>query len=150
MIFAAIVYVVDALIFGEYVIAGLVALVTLVPAVSGVVRGQGLAIAKALVGVGMAACVWGTVRANNTLARHRAHQIVAACDAFSRDQGRLPDSLAQLVPRYLPSVPLAKYTLLSNRFFYFAGERHSLMWVETPPFGRPTYSFEERRWGYLD
>jgi len=41
------------------------------------------------------------------------------------------------VPDFVPSVPLAKYTLVFNTFMYMAGPgHHSLVWIALPPFGR--------------
>jgi hypothetical protein len=88
---------------------------------------------------------------NNKLARQRAEEVVAAIEAFRAKENRYPANLQELVPGYLPSVPLAKYTLMFNEFRYLPSVTDpSLMYIALPPFGRPTYRFKERRWGYLD
>jgi hypothetical protein len=65
--------------------------------------------------------------------------------------GHYPDQLSDLVPVLLPSVPREKYVLGFGRFEYHVAQgRHTLGYTALPPFGRPFYVFEERRWGYLD
>lgn len=105
------------------------------------------------IGIGLVAVVAVFVlnAANNRLARHRAESVVAAVEAFHADQKRYPASLQELQPRYLESVPLAKYTLLFNDFRYLVyKDDATLMYVALPPFGRPSYRFKDKRWGYLD
>lgn len=88
---------------------------------------------------------------NNQMARSRAENLAAAVEAFHRDQQRYPHRLDELVPRYLPRLPLAKYTLIFNEFHYIPGEQNpGLLYVELPPFGRPVYSFQRKEWSYLD
>lgn len=48
-------------------------------------------------------------------------------------------------------IPVAKYTLASNRFFYISSKNsHILFYTSMPPSGRPTYSFEKQKWAYTD
>ncbi len=101
----------------------------------------------------VAVLVLGANFANAQLARRRADTLIAACRQYEARQGRLPDRLDELAPDFIPSVPLAKYTLMPpfNMFMYMARPgQHSLMWVAFPPFGRPYYVFEDNRWGFLD
>jgi hypothetical protein len=105
------------------------------------------------VAMGMAAVllVLAINAANNQLARSRAEMVIAAINAFHAAQSRYPDALQALVPAYLPSVPHAKYTLLSNDFRYLhSGDGALLMYAALPPFGRPVYNFKTQRWGYVD
>ncbi|MHB1037554.1 MAG: hypothetical protein ACYC35_22030 [Pirellulales bacterium] len=95
----------------------------------------------------------GLVFANDAI-QHRvaeanASRIIAACEEFHAANGRFPESLDELVPRYMPSVPRAKYCHLYGEFVYFNGTPR-LMWYVVPPYGRKDYDFETRRWGYLD
>ena len=85
------------------------------------------------------------------MARQRAGTVIAAVEAFHAAEKRYPDTLAQLAPKYLESVPRAKYTVFFGDFIYFtaAGDA-TLEFVALPPFGRPTYRFARGRWGYLD
>lgn len=82
-------------------------------------------------------------------ARKGAQQIIAACEAYKRQTGRLPARLEQLVTAFLPKVPLAKYTLLYNDFWYIS-QSGMLTYVVLPPFGRRVYDFSTARWNYLD
>ncbi len=90
---------------------------------------------------------------NDQLARHRADALISACRQYEAKYQHLPATLQQLVPEFIPTVPLAKYTLssFSNRFRYTSCRgKHSLHYADASPFGRPTYYFEEGRWGYMD
>jgi len=147
-------YAVEAFFLGQGVlvllVAGIILPVSLVKGIRRRDRGLGIAI-RLVLPLAMILAAWGTIRANNALARARAERIVAAVEAYARDNGRYPNELEQLVPRYLERVPLAKYMLVFNGFRYWEIDgQHSLMWVEVPPFGRSTYSFERKKWGYLD
>ena len=80
-----------------------------------------------------------------------SQRIIAACEDFHAANGKYPESLDDLVPRYLPSVPRAKYCLQQGEFVYWPREGHPvLMWYVVPPYGRKSYDFEKRRWNYVD
>lgn len=92
-------------------------------------------------------------RKGSERAKENAGRIIAACRAFEAKHGRLPETLEQLVPDFLPSLPPAKFDGPHFGFQYDVsaeGQRHVLGWTEVIPFGRPFYVFEEDRWGYLD
>lgn len=82
----------------------------------------------------------------------RADRVVKACEQFHTANGRYPETLDELVPRYLRSVPRAKYCLFLGNFMYYAnqGLHPILVWYKLPPFGRPIYDFESGTWGYID
>jgi hypothetical protein len=89
--------------------------------------------------------------ANNHLAQSRANVLISAVKAFHDKNQRYPKSLEELVPDYVERVPLAKYTFMFNRFWYFTSDQGtSLFYVGLPPFGRPTYSFTRNAWRYMD
>ncbi len=91
------------------------------------------------------------IRLNNALAERRAEIVVAAVRQYQNKRGRFPDRLEQVAPEFLPSVPLAKYSLMYNDFQYFkSSENPRLYYVVFPPFGRSVYYFESGRWGQLD
>lgn len=88
-------------------------------------------------------------------ARRNAEVLITACRAFAAKHGRLPESLEQLVPGFLPELPPAKFSGPTFGFTYDVSgaedaPRHVLGWTDRVPFGRPFYVFEEDRWGYLD
>ncbi|NMO21981.1 hypothetical protein HPC49_46555 [Pyxidicoccus fallax] len=92
-------------------------------------------------------------RAGSERARKNADVLIAACRAFQAKHGRLPDTLEQLVPDFLPDLPPAKFAGPHFGFTYDVdaeATRHVLGWTDVMPFGRPYYVFEEDRWGYLD
>jgi hypothetical protein len=88
---------------------------------------------------------------NNTIAKRRADVLVSAVKAFHAKNQRYPKSLEELVPDYVERIPLAKYTLTFDRFWYYSeGSDTWLVYVEIPPFGRPIYHFARDEWTYLD
>lgn len=109
---------------------------------------------KAAIYTLMAVAVWATNYGNNQIARQRADMLIEACRRFEAEHHRLPAQLEELVPEFAPEVPVAKYTLSPtvNRFSYIttSSGRHLLFYVDLPPFGRPTYSFETGQWDYVD
>jgi hypothetical protein len=108
--------------------------------------------------------VWGYIAFNARLAQRRAGQLIAACRDHEAKHGRLPQTLADLVPGSLPSVPRARYTLLFGGFQYSvsaadgpaghgavpAGSTHVLQYVVLPPLLRRRYVFELDAWTTLD
>ncbi|MDB4970086.1 MAG: hypothetical protein JWN44_5775 [Myxococcales bacterium] len=100
----------------------------------------------------LALAVLGTICANNALARHNATHVIDALERYKADHCGYPQRLEDLVPGYLPSVPLAKFTLAFNSFFYSSrdGKSAHLFYIALPPFGRPTYLLEANRWTYID
>jgi hypothetical protein len=107
----------------------------------------------ALLRIAIPALTLAVVLANNSLqwriAEANSTEIIAACEAFHAANGTYPKTLGELVPRYMASVPRAKYCLIFGEFVYFP-EQPMLMWYAIPPYGREIYNFEERRWSYLD
>lgn len=97
---------------------------------------------------------------NTSLAQERAERIIAAVEAYRAQNGVYPEKLQQLVPRFIPKVPeKARMALTDSGFRYISmklndesvmNDRHMLMYVTFPPFGRRTYSFETASWGRID
>ena len=85
------------------------------------------------------------------IAEANAPRIVVACERFHAANGRFPKTLGELVPRFMPSVPRAKYCL-AGEFLYMNWEGHAplLIWYSIPVFGKNVYDFEKRRWRYID
>lgn len=89
--------------------------------------------------------------ANNKIAKYRAENLIVAVEKYHQSTGSYPEKLSDLVPAYIPEVPVAKYTLISSKFWYInSNDTVSLFYVAFPPFGRPTYSFNRQSWGYID
>jgi len=88
---------------------------------------------------------------NNQVAQSRADVLVSAVKNFYSENQRYPQSLNDLVPRYVEQIPSAKYTLTSNEFRYVNSEQGVyLEYTEVPPFGRPYFSFNKGQWLYMD
>ena len=96
----------------------------------------------------MAVAILATIYVNNRIASRRADHVIAVCRHYEAKYHRLPDSLQEVVPEFLPSIPRAKYTLLYGDFSYFVSDekKHYLYYVAFPPFARAMYSFESNRW----
>jgi hypothetical protein len=74
-----------------------------------------------------------------------AERIIKACDEYQADNGRFPDKLDDLVPKYLASVPPAKYCMTGD-FKYYSNK----LWWNRHDFHRRIYYLNERRWSALD
>lgn len=93
----------------------------------------------------------GTIVYGNVIARERAEKLIVAVEQFHAKHGRYPERLEQVVPVFIAEIPRAKYVLTAEKFSYFARDSsHWLMYVEVPPFGRRTYTFEDHKWTSLD
>ena len=85
------------------------------------------------------------------IAMANATRIIQACDQYRGANGEYPKTLDDLVPRYLNSIPTAKYCLAWSDFSYFGGPQSPILWwVSLPPFGRWGYNFERGSWRYID
>jgi hypothetical protein len=88
------------------------------------------------------------------IAMANAGRIIQACEEYRKNNGAYPERLDDLIPRYLNSVPRAKYCLQSSDFRYFVSpeppQNPILHWYQVPPFGRKVYDFETGEWHYVD
>jgi hypothetical protein len=88
---------------------------------------------------------------NNKIAEHRSEIIITALEKYNAQYQHYPDKLDELIPEFLPKIPMAKINLLGQFHYYnFKNDKHSLMYMVIPPFGRAFYSLEEKKWSYLD
>ena len=95
--------------------------------------------------------VFGLNHLNNQISQNRADILVSAVKNFYSENQHYPQSLNDLVPKYVEQIPSAKYTLMFNEFRYVNSERGVyLEYTELPPFGRPHFSFYEDQWLYMD
>ncbi len=94
--------------------------------------------------------VFGANYVNNSIAQARARELVEVIERYHTENENYPKSLQELVPRYIDKVPRAKFAM-PGEFYYATSENGAvLFYMELPPFGRSTYDFEKRSWGYLD
>lgn len=154
---AALLFVLDALVMGTGLLAAalwVLAVGWLIPKalLLFAVRRDGRSPARlAALLVLTAVAIMLTIGANNGLARRRAADLISAVELYRAASGHYPESLAVLVPAYLDEVPNAKYALAYKQFVYFKHQgRAALGFIEVPPYGRPFYDFERRRWDYLN
>lgn len=146
----------DAVINGSYLLSFFICPIWFVVALVRAARGRAspvVAVARMLIPVVTGLMVFMNAGVQNRIAKRNAVRIVEACEQYRKDTGNYPKQLDELVPQYLSSIPPAKHCCMWNKFSYQANFEQPytmLDWVELPPFGRPTYNFEERRWGYLD
>lgn len=82
------------------------------------------------------------------IAEGNASRVIAACEQYRKDTGKYPETLNELVPGYLPSIPRAKYCL-DGGFGYFNSEIGPTLYWHVGPY-RKLYSFVGQRWSYLD
>ena len=89
-----------------------------------------------------------------TNAEHRAEPIIAAVNKYQQDKGHYPDGLANLVPAYLAEIPEARIipaAFAPTGYSYFgAPDDPHLMFVDFPPFGRMSWSFQQKEWITID
>lgn len=88
---------------------------------------------------------------NKHIAEERAERIIAAVENYKTANGKYPDHLNQLAPQFIAEIPTkARVTFGDTGFRYYAGSSHTLIYVVMPPFGRRTYNFETKSWGFID
>ena len=95
--------------------------------------------------------ILSTFMFNRHLGHVNARLIIKAVEDYRSEQGKYPERLEDLVPRYFSKVPRAAIRFNSTKYYYHHHKGyHSLMWAEAPPFGRRTYHFETKEWSYMD
>ena len=95
--------------------------------------------------------VFAANHVNNKIAEVRAAELISRVEHYKADTGAYPASLAALVPAYIDHVPRAKYTIFFAEFTYQSRPgMTTLAYMDLPPFGRPSYDFDNRNWYYLD
>jgi hypothetical protein len=57
---------------------------------------------------------------NNKIARSRAAMLIATCEEYRDKNSEYPENLSDLVPDFIKEIPVAKYTLASNRLIYIS------------------------------
>jgi len=151
-------YVFDALMFDQGFLTAVVALVMLLPGALHVGLGLFEDRARARHGfrmiagyVAVAVAVIATVRINEGIARARGERIVAALELYKAKHGAYPERLQELVPEYLPAVPLAKYNLVFNQFqyWYHADEDDGFLMYPTLSFARHLYRLKTAQWSFM-
>jgi hypothetical protein len=157
LIAAIILFILDAFILNQGVIAAIALLFVLfwfLPKALSLYfkkASPGYYLKKSLIYTIMAVSVLGANYLNNNIARQRAESLIAKIEKYKVDNGNYPPQLKELIPKYIDSVPVAKYALGFNRFYYINGRDDVLLlYVHFPPYGRPMYSFNRKEWTIID
>jgi len=145
---------IDAFVLNQGVLAGLVVLVQLVLGIPGIIRANSpdikrVRLVSLAIYIGAALIVFSSNLVNNRIAHHRAEVLISSIKAYVSAEHKYPEKLQDLVPRYIPSVPDAKFSLMFNKFYY-SSKHPFLMYVSFSPFARPTYSFDKETWQVVD
>jgi hypothetical protein len=151
----------DAILEGGYLLSFFVCPIWLVFALfragSGRATGR-VAVARILIPLVTGLVVFANSYMQDEIAMAGAARIIQACERYREDNGDYPAKLSDIVPRYLDSIPTAKYCCSQHEFWYFGhpatSEKSSppptLSWVQVPPFGRKVYNFVSGQWRYVD
>ena len=153
MICALVVVLLDVVFSGSYLFASRICPIWfLVALVLAIVRrpSVGVAAARILLPLATFLLVIANSSVQKRIAMAHAAQVIQACEQYREANESYPERLSDLVPRYLSSVPKAKYCLSFGEFMYFGSPHPMLVWYEIPPFGRRVYNFETGNWKYLD
>jgi hypothetical protein len=154
LICSLVVVVLDVVVDGSYTFSALVCPIWFVAAVvRAIARRPSLAVAafRILVPVVTGMFVIANFSLQGKIAMGNAARVIEACEQYREVNGAYPERLSELVPRFLSSVPKAKYCFMWSEFGYYSGSPgHLLLWCEFPPFGRRVYNFETGKWRYLD
>ncbi len=62
------------------------------------------------------------LRANLTRGHSGADRIVEALTGFRAEQGRYPDTLAEIVPAHIEELPTSGYRLMGTEYRYLVGD----------------------------
>lgn len=153
LICSLIVIILDVVIDGSYLFSSLVCPIWFLAAVvRAVMRRPTMGVASARVLFPLVTGLLSVVNysAQSTIAMANAARLIQACVHYREANGAYPERLGDLAPRYLSSIPRAKYCCSKSEFGYYASPRHMLFWWACPPFGRMVYAFETGEWRYVD
>jgi hypothetical protein len=150
----------DLFVFGQGAFPMMVAIALVPFGLIGVVRGLfgnrwRLLRGASIIGIyaAMAVIAIMGLRINQSIAASRADRLLAAIEVYRVEQGEYPRDLEQLVPRYVPKIPCAKYSLYSKNFQYQydpVKKEGYLMYTSIPPFGRRIVELGTKKWSSMD
>ena len=108
-------------------------------------RGQRLhQLGIAMIYAALCVATMGVILQNWHVAQHRAIPLISAIERFHSDKGRYPDTLGELCPVYLASVPKAGFTLIGRRYGYDADRPQ--LYFPAMFHGIVAYDFPTRSW----
>jgi len=80
----------------------------------------------------------------------RAKMIIDALERYNTNVGSYPDSLRELIPGYIHSIPFTGYQGLNNEFYYQRDNSHYQLWYFAPLGVQATYKSIKKKWEYDD
>jgi hypothetical protein len=92
---------------------------------------------------------------NNRISYRNASVIIATCEQYKNKNGTYPARLHDLLPNYLESIPVARYTG-TGEWTYFrytdpsGKESYRLIFIQESLFGRRVYNSKYKKWHSLD
>lgn len=103
----------------------------------------------------MLVMAFGMKSVNDRMSHSNAETIIAACEKYRGKTGEYPAWLSDLVPAYLPKIPVARYTLISSGFIYhrdrgLSTDNYRLIFVNEAPFARRVYDSAKKSWHEID
>ena len=106
---------------------------------------------KSLIYLWAGGCIIGMFALNTYVGSTNADQIINSIEKYKADKGDYPAELRDLVPEYMPKIPVCAYRMLSNQYRYtYTETSHYLMYANLPPYGRRSYHFQNKEWIYID
>ena len=154
LICALFLVIVDVVIDGNYMFSALSCPIWFIIAVVRAIVwrvNRGAAVVRILIPIVTGLFVVANYFLQYNIAMDNAARLIQACEHYREASGAYPEQLDDLVPRYLSSIPRAKYCCSSNAFEYSASPpRHLILWWVFPPYGRLVYIFETGGWRYVD
>lgn len=121
---------------GTFISAGICPIWFLVSLIKAIKRrpGWGVGLSRIAIPVLLLAIVAGNAALQSKFANANAERIIAACEQFRAATGKYPDRLDELVPKYLNTIPRARYALMFSDFQYRNPDgKHQLMWTKDHP-----------------
>lgn len=153
LICSLVVVLLDVVLDGSYVFSLLVCPIWLFVSAALVMQRRprlGVAAARVMIPIVTGLLVFMNYSVQRKIAIRNAAHLIQACERYHDANGAYPERLSDLVPRYLSSIPRAKYCCSYGEFRYYGPPRLMLFWYEIPPFGRRVYNFESGNWRYMD
>ena len=155
LLVAAALFFVDVIGSGSYLwsfgVCAIWFLVSLVQYIRG--RERKLALFSIALSVVTFVIAYGNCYIQCTIAAANGERIYKACEDFNRDNGRYPETLDELCPRYLRYIPRAKYCLWSGEFVYIHYKDmpgYTLKFYVIPPMARMVHNHGKPGWFLVD
>ncbi|KAA9339696.1 hypothetical protein F0P96_03515 [Hymenobacter busanensis] len=109
-------------------------------------------VAASLLSIPLMMLVWDW---QDTRTQQHAHAIIQGLENYKRQQGHYPDSLPQLVPRFLPRLPVTSQGLINPPAFQYSTDTArapQAFWLQyyAGAMVEASYSSRSNQWSYED